>query len=347
MKLKKSKRFIAVIGAGFAAAGLMTACADGGNDKKEPVQSESVSADQSTSETTAAGVQAAETETTPAAASEQSAETESAVADVYGDGVDPVTAKSGENGLGSLRDQLKTTVGTMCGFAYLGSVGEGASVKDVINSSATAGNFVFIKDMDTERIISDGGNDIFVFVPADENAKITVNTFAESDNGRSIYTSEQGTPFLIRTKDELNDSMEIIITDSLGNVGHFAPDITTGSIADTIYKDVTGYNFSADVDMSSGLDKQYMLDSLLSRDPALSDRLARGEVKLSEDSFRRIYIDDLEFYTLDFGHEANGKFVKDYNYAVSKDATLMYFYDPVAKDWMDLLTYDWNAAQYR
>lgn len=347
MRFKKTKRFIALIGAGLAAASLMTACSNGGDDKNGAGQADS----QVSSELTGATMQG--TDAAPAEASDQTAETaeggetESAVADVYGDGVDPVTAKSAENGLGFLRDQLKTTVGTLCGFAYLGSVKDGASVKDVVSNSDTAKNFAFIKDMDTEKVVNDGGDDIFVFVPTDENAKVTVNTFAESDNGKTIYSSDKGTPVLVRTKDELNDSMEIVITDSAGNVGHFAPDISTGSIADIIFKDVTAYNFSADVDRSANVNKQFMLDSLLARDPGLSDKVARGELTLSDDSFNRIYIDDLEFYTMDFGHKDGSDYVKDYYYAVSKDGTLMYIYDPVQKDWMDLLTYDWNAAQYR
>ena len=348
MKLKKTRRFIALIGAGLAAASILAACSDGGDNKDSSEATENAS-DQTSA---AAGSQSAETTTASGQAEETSqsaetGETESAVADVYGDGVDPVTAKSSENGLGFLREQLGSTVGTMCGFAYLGTVKDGASVKDVVSNSATAKSFVFIKDMDTEKIVSDGGDDIFVFVPTDENAKVAVNTFAESDSGKCIYTSDKGTPILIRTKDELNDSMEIVITDSLGNVGHFAPDISTGSIADTIYKDVTAYNFSADVTQSANVNRQFMLDSLLARDPGLSDKLANGELRLSEDSFKRIYIDDIEFYTLDFGHMDGSNFVKDRHYAVSKDATLMYIYDPVEKDWMDLLSYDWNAAQYR
>lgn len=352
MKLKK---ILLTIGAGLAAVSFLAACGDGTADKEktEAQTSVSESSDKTTEEslqpvtgTSENAASEASTEKSTETSEGETTENGDAVADVYGDGVDPVTAKSSENGLGFLREQLGSAVGRMCGFAYLGSVKEGVSLKDVIKNSDTAKRFTFINDMDLSKIITDGGNDIFVFVPTDENATVQINTFAESDIGRVLYKSEKGTPFFICTKDELNDSMEIIITDSVGNVGHFTPDRTTGSIADVIYKDVTAYNFATDAVASADVDQQYMLDTVLMREPSLNDLMAKG-TSLSSDSYKRIYIDDLEFYTLDFGHDEGDKHITERLYAVSKDGTLVYRYDPDKKDWMDLLAFNFNAEQYK
>ena len=351
MKLKK---IFLTLGIGIVTSSVLAACGENINNKENTDTETNVSeSDEKTTEeslkpVTVASENAA-TEASEGLTPESSgATTESgeAAADVYGDGVDPVTAKSSENGLGFLREQLGSTMGRMCGFAYLGSVKEGVSLKDVIKNSDTANKFTFIKDMDLSKIISDGGSDIFVFVPTDENSKVQINSFAESDIGRVLYTSDKGTPFFICTKDELNDSMEIIITDSVGNVGHFTPDRTTGSIADVVYRDVTAYNFATDAIASADVDQKYMLDTVLMREPSLNDLMAKG-TSLSSDSYKRIYIDDLEFYTLDFGHDEGDKHITERLYAVSKDGTLVYRYDPDKKDWMDLLAFDFNAEQYK
>ena len=349
------KKIFLTIGAGIASVCILAACGDGGNNKENMSQDTMTSeSSEKTNDNTLQPVTptsenvASEAETEKATDTSEGETTQNgdSVADVYGDGVDPITAKSSENGLEFLRDNLKSAVGRMCGFAYLGSVKEGVSLKDVIRNSDTADKFRFIKDMDLSKIISDGGNDIFVFVPTDEKSKVQINTFAESDNGKVLYTSEKGTPFFICTKDELNDSMEIVITDSVGNVGHFTPDRTTGSIADLVYKDVTAYNFTTDAVVSADVDQKYMLDTVLMREPSLNDLMAKG-TSLSSDSYKRIYIDDLEFYTLDFGHDEGDKHITERLYAVSKDGTLVYRYDPDKKDWMDLLAFDFNAEQYK
>ena len=351
MKLKK---IFLTLGIGIVTSSVLAACGENINNKENTDTETNVSeSDEKTTEeslkpVTVASENAA-TEASEGLTPESSgATTESgeAAADVYGDGVDPVTAKSSENGLGFLREQLGSTMGRMCGFAYLGSVKEGVSLKDVIKNSDTAKKFTFINDMDLSKIISDGGSDIFVFVPTDDNSTVQINSFAESDIGRVLYTSEKGTPFFICTKDELNDSMEIIITDSVGNVGHFTPDRTTGSIADVVYKDVTAYNFATDAVASADVDQKYMLETVIMREPSLNDLMANG-TSLSKDSYKRIYIDDLEFYTLDFGHDEGDKHITERLYAVSKDGTLVYRYDPDKKDWMDLLAFDFNSEQYR
>ena len=338
----KFKRVFVTLGACIAAAGILAACGDGGGNKeKDPGET------QLSEEAGKTG----EDELKPADAATVTAETETtesgeAVSDVYGDGVDPVTAKSSENGLGFLREQLAGTTGRLCGFAYLGTLKEGVSLQDMIKGSDTARNFKFIADMDANKIISDGGDDVFVFVPTDADAHVQVNTFAESDNGKVLYSSDKGTPVLIRTKDELNDSMEIVITDSAGNVGHFTPDITTGSIADVVYKDVTGYNFTTDTVVSSDVNRKYMLDTVIAREPDITDLIADG-TGVGRDSYKRIYIDDLEFYTLDFGREEGGRYVTERLYAVSKDGTLVYRYNPDIKDWADLEAFNFNSEQYR
>lgn len=344
MKIKKLKKALVVLGAGIMAAGVLAACSD---NKGEDATADS-GLEEIDSTSVAGGDASPVAANTDVPETEKSIEgqTESAAADVYGDGADQATAKQAENGLAALRDHLKGSAGAVCGFAYLGTVPEGASVKDVIDASETAKNFSFIKDMDASKTISDGGNDLFVFVPSDGNSRVTVNTFAESDSGKTIYSSEKGAPIFVRTLDELNDSMEIVITDSAGNTATFTPDITTGSIVDAVYKDLIAYNFSADVRESKGLNKQYLLDTVLFRVPELSDMMANG-TSLSADSYNRIYIDDLEFYTLDFGHNEGGRFVKDFYFAVSKDGTLVYRYDTEAGDWGDTLAFDFNSEQYR
>ncbi len=347
MKFNNVKKLFITLGAGIAAAGILTACGntDGSEEKKDETNvSQEADEKEEKIEPVQSDDEAASTESVENAG--ETTESAEAAADVYGDGADPVTDKSAENGLGFLREQLKATEGTICGFAYIGSLKEGDSVKDLIDNSDTAKRFTFIKDMDLRNVISDGGNDVFVFVPTDDKASVVVNTFAESDNGKTIYTSDKGNPIIVCTKDELNDSMEIVIADSLGNIGRFTPDITTGSVTDIVYRDFTAYNFSTDSYASKGLDKKYLLDTVLFREPNLNDLLASG-AKLSDDSFNRIYIDDLEFYTLDFGRNTDGKFIKERFYAVSKDGTLVYRFDPETNDWMDLLAFDFNSEQYR
>lgn len=344
MKYKTIKRALAVVGAGLILSGSLAACA---NDNEDEVTTETQQEQQKDNSDAVKETEPAEAQTTAVETQEATEETtEEAVDDVYGDGVDPVIAKSDENGLSAFRDMLKSTRGAVCGFAYLGSVTDEATVKDVIEASSTAKRCPFIKDLDTEKIISDGGNDIFVFVPVDDESRVTVNTFAESDNGKSIYSSDKGNPFLVRTKDELNDSMEIIITDSAGNAATFTPDISTGSIVDVVYKDLLAYNFSTDVTESAGINKQYLLDIVKYREPDLNALMNEGTT-LSSDSYNRIYIDDLEFYTLDFGHNEGDDYIKDRYYAVSKDGTLVYRYNPEVNDWVDLLAFDFNSAQYR
>ena len=341
----KFKNLMITIGAGLAAASILAACGESGVSKENNGDETAASASADDNGEKITPVTAASVDATVENGGD-AADNGAAVADVYGDGVDPVTAKSSENGLDFLREQLGSSVGTLCGFAYLGKTGDSMSVKDVINNSDTAGHYKFIGDMDLNKMISDGGDDIFVFVPTDADSHVQVNTFAESDNGKVLYSSDKGTPILVRTIDELNDSMEIVITDSAGNTGHFTPDITTGSIADAIYKDVTGYNFATDAVLSADVNRKFMLDTLLAREPDINDLMAKG-MSLAKDSYKRIYIDDLEFYTIGFEREEGGSRITDRIYAVSKDGTLVYRYNPDIDYWADLEVYNFNAEQYR
>ncbi len=107
---------------------------------------------------------------------------------------------------------------------------------DIIAKSGYTEEFDFLASVPDEYWAGTaGGSDFYLIIPADENAKVEVNTLELSDDVESvsfntvetIYSQDNGAPFLLKCNvGDIFPECRIVITDSKGDVFEWSPMIS-------------------------------------------------------------------------------------------------------------------------
>ncbi len=330
MKVRNLKKLIIVAGI-VAGASSLAACG-GGNTPEENTVATTTAQKDDTKET---DPQETIPETKPANPEE------TGVVVPASDTTDSALSREGNESVKSLRNRLGNFENVLAGFAYIGTVDSDDDIKPLIEGSNIAKSYPFIKEIKSRA--DDGGRDVFLFVPYDENAKITVYDLAPGVAKPQLYSSDKGTPFFVMTTDSIDPMIDVVITDSKGVTARFNPIITNGDLPDMDYKTYIAYNITQDYMDDSVIDTK-MLEAVVKRN---AEGLAQSGYQLSPDSFGEITVNGIECLAMDYGPvDENGVLdVKRY-FAITRDGTLLFEYDLPAETWYDLQIADWRLEDY-
>lgn len=327
MKVRNLKKLIIAAGIAVASCSL-AAC--GGEDTPE--------------ETTAP---AAQTEEKPEETQETTAETKPANPNENGVVVsdseykDENLSQEANENIKALRNSLGNYQNILAGFAYIGTVESDDDIQPLIDGSKIAASYPFIKEIKGRA--DDGGKDVFLFVPYDEKAKVTVNNLAPGAADPVLYTSETGTPFFVMTTDSVDPMIDVVITDSNGVTARFNPIITDGDLPDMDYKTYTAKNITQDEMADSVIDDKMLKAVVMTNAPGL----AESGYQLSPDSFREVTVKGVECLTMDYGPvDKDGVLTVERYFAITRDGTLLFEYDLPNEAWNDLEIADWRLEDY-
>ncbi len=151
--------------------------------------------------------------------------------------------------------------GYLCAAAYLGYVSDemtGEDCAELFYNSRYSSEFPEITDIPTENCVGVSGYELYLVIPADENATVSVNEWLlteENDfmgeSGEVYYRSEVGAPVLIRCNvSDIMPSVVVNITDSSGASVQWCPSISLkdGSVSrygvEDKVKDITHYIYN-------------------------------------------------------------------------------------------------------
>ena len=168
--------------------------------------------------------------------------------------IEPPTLTEAEQSLADLRETLREA-GAVLGVAYLGSTNgsESIDLSDALSDTPYPEAYLFLRDISSDAIVTTGGWDIYCLVPADADAKLTVNEFgwltegAElPEAGGTLYQSESGAPVcLIANVSDIMPDTQVTVTAADGTSVTYQPflSLMDGSVAadDPLVYDFTIY----------------------------------------------------------------------------------------------------------
>jgi len=330
MKVKNLKKII--IAAGIAAASCSLAACGGGDAQEQEATSAAASQEGQTNETEP---QETLPETKPANPNETGVVVSASESD------DKALSQEGNEKVKELRKQLGNYQNVLAGFAYIGTVESDDDIQPLIDGSKLAASYPFVKEIKNRA--DDGGKDVFLFVPFDEKAKVTVNNLAPGAEKPRLYTAETGTPFFVLTTDSVDPMLDVVITDSNGVTARFNPIITDGDLPDMDYKTYLAHNIGLDDMAQSPVDDKMLKAVVMTNAPGL----AQSGYQLSPDSFGEVTVKGVECLAMDYGPvDKDGVLTVERYFAITRDGTLLFEYDLENETWNDLEIADWRLEDY-
>ncbi len=183
-------------------------------------------------------------------------------------------------------------------------------------------------------VISGGDANLFLIVPRDPDASVTVSRVKDETVTEELYSSESGEPFFIRTVDNTRWSdLEVTVAGG-GQVFVFTPFFSR----DPYYYD-SGHisyalNFGVPEYLWTVMDEDRVLETITEKDPFLKELLNKG---LEQDSsYGTVYADYRPCREVYFGTAHDGIFTRERTYAVSDDYEHVYEYDTANDRWLEL-----------
>jgi len=155
---------------------------------------------------------------------------------------EPPALTEAEQSLADLRETLRGA-GALLGVAYLGSTNgsESIDLSDVLSDTPYPEAYPFLRDISSDAVVTTGGWDIYCLVPADADAKLTVNEFGWltegtelPEAGSTLYQSESGAPVcLIANVSDIMPDTQVTVTAADGTSVTYQPflSLMDGSVA--------------------------------------------------------------------------------------------------------------------
>ena len=168
--------------------------------------------------------------------------------------IEPPALTEAEQSLADLRETLRGA-GALLGVADLGSTNgaESIDLSDALSDTPYPEAYPFLREVSSDAVVTTGGWDIYCLVPADADAKLTVNEFgwltedAElPEVGETLYQSESGAPVcLIANVSDIMPDTQVTVTAADGTSVTYQPflSLMDGSVAadDPLVYDFTIY----------------------------------------------------------------------------------------------------------
>lgn len=159
-----------------------------------------------------------------------------------------------EQSLADLRETLRDA-GAVLGVAYLGSTdgAESVDLSAVLADTPYLKEYPFLRDISADAILTTGGWDVYCLVPADADARLTVNEYGwpaedaeQPEVGETLYQDDSGTPVCLAANvSDIMPDTQVTVTAADGTSVTYQPflSLMDGSVAadDPLVYDFTIY----------------------------------------------------------------------------------------------------------